>query len=163
MILIIINSMPYIFNNYMTLTLPNGIHINYKKVPVANTSYSKIVLENDEVAILICDNKWSTGHWNNNTTKRQLIFDSEIILYVLSADFKELFNPRYPITEIANELYNEFMRELFPDPDVIFPSVEAFSMLSVSFIPKNTIFNIQENEYGGEIIEIIDFNNYMSA
>jgi hypothetical protein len=146
---------------YLTnLTLPNGV-IKYTEVPVPNTSYSKIVLEDGTVAILVHDNYgsgWSTGYYSDNA--RQLIFDSRIILYVLSNEFKEYFTSQKRTTDKALQIYENLMRPIFPKMD--YPTADTFSKLSVKFIPERALFRI--NEYDGvESVELFDINNYMYA
>jgi hypothetical protein len=76
------------------ITLPNGVIANYKLVPVPNTSYSKVVLEDGAVAVLIHGDYgggWSTGNVPSGK-EHQYIFDSRIVLFVLSDEYKKLFN-----------------------------------------------------------------------
>lgn len=144
------------------ITLPNGV-FNYKLVPVPNTSYSKVLLEDGTVAVLIhCGygGGWSTGYVPPGK-EHQYIFDSRIILYVLSDEYKTLFNSRKQITSTASlEAYDNLMNSIFPDE--ISPGPKAFSRLVVKFIPENTQFRITEYD-GAEAVEILDLNNYMSA
>ncbi len=145
------------------ITLANGVRINYKLVPVPNTSYSKVVLEDGNVAVLIhgeYGRGWSTGNIPLGK-KHQYIFDSRIVLYVLSDEFKQLFNSDEPITNTASLVaYDDLMNSIFPDE--ISPGPNAFSKLVVDFIPENTRFRINEYD-GSECVEVLDHNNYMAA
>ncbi len=141
------------------ITLPNGDRANYKVVPVPNTSYLKVVLEDGTVAVLIhgeYGGGWSTGFVPPDK-KHQYIFDSRIVLFVLSDEYKKLFNAHKKNTNTA---YEDLMNSIFPDE--ISPGPKAFSRLVVKFIPENTQFRITEYD-GAEAVEILDLNNYMSA
>jgi hypothetical protein len=149
-----------------TLTLPNGVLINYNEVPVPNTSYSKIVLEDGTVAVLLHGDYgggWSTGNCPAKY-KQQFILDSRIVLYVLSAEFKTHFDQRDCSSNEVINVYNNFMISIIPDVnDFLRPDdAETFGKLVVRFVPENTIFRI--NQYDGlERIEIFDLKNYVSS
>ncbi len=147
----------------LPITLPNGVRTNYKLVPVPNTSYSKVVLEDGKVAVLIhggYGRGWSTGNVPLGK-KHQYIFDSRIVLYVLSDEYNTLFNSHEPITNTASLVaYDDLMNSIFPDE--ISPGPNAFSKLVVDFIPENTRFRINEYD-GSECVEVLDHNNYMAA
>jgi hypothetical protein len=82
-------------------------------------------------------------------------------LYVLSDEYKKLFNSYKPITNTASlKAYDDLMSSIFPDE--ISPGPNVFSRLVVEFIPENTLFRITEYD-GAEGIEILDLNNYMPA
>ncbi len=149
-----------------TLTLPTGERVNYKEVSVPNTTYSKVVLEDGHVAIIIhpvFGGGWSTGYhaYDHN---QQFIFDSRIVLYLLSDEYKKLFTQNTRISDAAIKAYAELTRSIFPhmenfDPDC---GVRTFTQLVVSFIPEHTRFRIKEYD-GAESIEILDLNTYMYA
>jgi hypothetical protein len=153
-------------SNYSnTFTLPNGVLINYKEVPVPNTSYSKVVLEDGTVAILIHADHgagWSSSCACPDNKKHQFVFDSRLVLFVLSDKFKTLFNRRNRITAEAVCAYQDLMTPIFPDLEDYYSIKDAniFSRLEVRFIPENTPFRITEYD-GAEGIEIFDMNNYM--
>ncbi len=152
-------------NYNLTLTHPNGVLINYKEVPVPNTSYSKVVLEDGHVAVILhrdYGGGWSTGYYSEHS--HQLIFDSRLVLYLLSNEYKTLFNTRKPITEAATHAYQKLMSSIFPDMELFNNDSNArtFAKLAVDFIPENTLFRITEYD-GAESVEILDMNNYISA
>ncbi len=153
--------MSSISNYPNTLTLSNGVIINYKEVPVPNTSYSKVVLEDGTVAVLVhayYGSGWSTNYIFS-PTKQQYVFDSRIVLYVLSDEFKKNFSIR-KITDASTKIYEDMMNSIFPD--ISYPCVDSFAKLVVKFIPENKMFRIHEYD-GAEGVEIFDPNNYMTS
>ncbi len=158
-----------------TLTLPTGERVNYKEVPVPNTSYSKVVLEDGNVAIIIHPHHgggWSTGFYSydddSDDNKQQLIFDSRLVLYLLSDEYKTLFTQKTssriykPLPDAAIKAYEELMSSIFPHIENLDHDASTFKKLAVRFIPEHTRFRITEYD-GAEGVEILDLNNYMSA
>ncbi len=154
--------MSSISNYPNTLTLSNGVINNYKEVTVPNTSYSKVVFEDGTVAVLVhtyYGGGWSTNYFDSPTKQHQYVFDSRIVLYVLSDEFKKHFSTR-KITDEATKTYEDMMNSIFPN--MIHPCVDSFAKLVVKFIPENTMFRIHEYD-GAEGIEIFNPNNYMTS
>ncbi len=143
------------------ITLSNGDSINYKVVNVPNTDYSKVVLEDGTVAVLVSDNGglWASSYAYSPSKQHQCIFDSRIVLYVLSDEFKKHFNNR-KITDAATKIFDDMMNSIFPH--MSHPNIHCFSDVVVNFIPENTMFRIMESD-NGEWIEIFDPNNYMTS
>jgi hypothetical protein len=143
--------------------------INYNEVPIANTSYSKVVLEDGRVGVVIhigYGSGWSTRYSDLHNNK-QYIFDSRLVIYLLSDEYKTLFKRCAPITDAATIAYKKFISSIFPDMEKMknfgsYNDVVRFTELSVSFIPENTKFRIQEND-GSEYIEILNLSAYISA
>ena len=147
------------------ITLPTGETINCKEVPVANTSYFKLVKSDESVAVLYNPENsygWSTSicpqfchdkieQMNMYNIKKRLAFDSKIILAVLSSG-RSIDDPvyrncmRYISKWIKEERYLGDLRR-------------SFDYLQVKFIPKNTMFRIEEHDTP-EYIKIYNSNDF---
>ena len=157
--------------NTITIKLSAGKTetINYKEVPIPNTSYSKVVLEDGRVGVIIhigYGGGWSTCYSDLDNYK-QYIFDSRLVIYLQSDEYKTLFKRGAPITDEATIAYKKLMISIFPDMEKMknfgsHRSIETFTELSVSFIPEHTKFRIEEND-GAEHVEILDLSSYISA
>ncbi len=132
---------------------------SFQEVKVLNTSYSKLVADDGSVAVVLSSGHagWSSNVYDHNKQQKKLIeeqmlFDSRIALYVLSDEYKTIFNWHRLKSESAQakKIYENLMKTVFPDinlnSDEYF-SFMSFAELKVIFIPKNTSFRI--NEYDG--------------
>ncbi len=119
-----------------------------KEVHVPNTSYSKLVTRENEVAILISPNYGSGWYTANARHGDQLIKDSRIIRYKFDFAYRSQFS----------SLGDFFRQEL----GITKAYLKSFDNLVVKFIPSNTIFRIVEYD-GAESIEIYNPDMYMTA
>ncbi len=149
--------MSTVSNKQMSLTLPNGngVTINYEEFPVPNTSYSKIILEDGRVAVIVHSNHgngWSTC-FSNKYVKNKLIFDSRLVLYILSAEFQRLFNQRQyrdlPEKEPDSweeTPYEDFIRSITPISIITKEAIDAFKALMDSIFSETEIDKLNETE-----------------
>lgn len=141
---------------------PALITFPYTEVPIPNKSYSKLVLADGRVGVLLTTNNgcnWSTmGYFSH-----QLLFDSRIVKFVLSNEFMTHFNHGGKITDKATDMYKKFMDEIIirdiSDTFHNMPDVSDFANLTVEFIPQNLLFRIKEVD-GIESIEIFNPRDY---
>jgi hypothetical protein len=119
---------------------------SFQEVKVPNASYSKLVDEHGSVGVVLTNNYgmgWSSSEWKSDH-KPRMMFDSRLVLYVLSGDN----------TRSRKDAYEDLMKTIFPerDPDSYMPGCHgAFTQLKVEFVPKNTVFTVAEND-GAEFI-----------
>ena len=142
------------------VSVPEYFINNYNEVKVPNADYSKLVTSDGRVAVLYSPgygSGWSTHYYKN---KHQLIFDSRIILYVLSSQFQSYFDENATREELFRK-YHRLMLSVFPDAEEI-PSLDAFKQLSVAYLPLNTMFRINEYD-GSESIEEYNPDLYFVA
>ncbi len=140
------------------ITLPTGETINCKEVPMQNTSYSKLVKSNNSVAVLYCPEHtggWST-HYYCSAAQSQLVFDSILIQAVLSNEFHTNTQSVYAK---CMEYISRFPWTQEPYLNNV-PNMDTFSCLKVQFIPKHTMFRIEEYD-SAESIEIFHSSKYM--
>jgi len=141
-----------------------------QEVKVPNASYSKLVAEDGSVAVLLTGDYgggWSTDTYDS-IIKHKLMFDSRIALYVLSDEYKNTFTHKYVRNEKLNKdklkkIYQDLMNDVFSDTD--FDSsylFSSFANLRVTFIPKDTLFRIDQYD-GAESIVLFDQSNYFTA
>jgi len=128
-----------------------------KEIPVVGTDYTKLITSTGSTAII-----YSPGYgsgWSNNN--KQMIFDSQIVQFILSDYYKSNFNCKdYSLIQPKDkEYYIEFMEGVFDD---YIPSISSFCYLQVEFIPQNTRFTIKEYD-GSESIKIFNPNEYFTA
>ena len=147
------------------ITLPTGETINCKEVPVANTSYSKLVKSDESVAVLYnpdTSRGWSTRicpqfisdkikQMNMYNVKKQLVLDSKIVLAVLSS--------RVQTDDFVWMDCMDYISEWIQERRYLGDLSESFHNLQVEFIPKNTKFRIEERD-SPEFIEIYNPNEY---
>jgi hypothetical protein len=125
-----------------------------QEVKVPNASYSKLVAEDGSVAVVLSGDYgsgWST-ETSDSSVKPQLMFDSRIVRYVLSGENKN----------ICQDDYNDLMKTIFPDLGYDPGDFDGFCALTVTFIPKDTLFRIDQYD-GAESIVIFDPSNYFTA
>jgi hypothetical protein len=125
-----------------------------QEVKVPNTSYFKLVAEDGSVAVVLAGDYgggWSSSE-SDSSVKTQMMFDSRIVRYVLSGENKN----------ISQEDYNDLMKTIFPDLGYYRGDCDGFFSLTVKFIPKDTLFRIQEYD-GIESIVLFDPKNYFTA
>lgn len=146
------------------MSTTNNQSLNYKEVPVPNTSYSKIVNSDGNVAVLYSPSYsggWST-QTDNKALKKQLVLDSRLVLFFLSPEY-QIKKKSKVIMDKLEELYTELINQVFlsqkeNDNDVD-DDYATFQMLSecikVKFIPENKYFRITADDTK-ESIEIID-------
>ena len=150
-------------SEYMNI-ISNGVVIKCKEVNIPGKSYCKLVTSDGHTAVLVLPaygGGWSTGIYQPDI-KHQLIFDSQIVLFVLSPEFKDQYK-RYNINADAKYKYEEFITSLIPhiyESDI--PSVNDFKDLVVEFIPENTMFLIKEYD-GFESVEIFKPESYYTS
>jgi hypothetical protein len=150
-------------------------HITYycKEVLVENESYSKLVNSNGDVAVVYSSgygSGWSTdmGEWENynkRTKIKKMLFDSRLIQYITSSDFKYKFKGKdyYSVDEASKLMYNKFMKYVFTEFDSNYsPNISAFCQLQVSFIPADSKFKVEEYD-GNETIKIFNHDDYIIA
>ena len=150
--------MSFMFDYPIILTLPTGETINCKEVHVPNTSYSKLVKSDNSVAVLFCPEHgggWST-HYHSSAAQTQLVFDSRLVQAVLSYEFYT--NPQSVYAKCM-EYISRFPWTQQPYSNNV-PHMDTFSCLQVKFIPKHTMFRIEEYD-GAESIEIFHSSKYM--
>jgi hypothetical protein len=149
---------------------------SFQEVKVPNTSYSKLVSEDGSVAVLLASDRypWTSSVFDINKEqekriKEQMLFDSRIALYVLSDEYKTLFNLRKFQRECefakAEKIYEVLMKTIFPDIDLncnLYFSFGSFSELKVVFVPKNKAFRIDEYD-GCESIVLYNPLKYYHA
>jgi len=129
-----------------------------KEVQVPNTSYSKLITSDGEIALVYSPgygSGWSTNI-RDREIKKQLIFDSQIVLRVTSDEFKH---------NLTEEKYVEFMKTILPPYDsesINLPLIDSFLQSIVTFVPIHTQFRINEYD-GSEYVEIFDSNTYFEA
>jgi hypothetical protein len=96
------------------------------------------------------------------------LFDSKIIKYILSEEFKVIFgswNGKCRLNENAIARYYQVMahiKEEYNLNDSYIPMPEAFANLEVKLVPQDTLFRITEYD-GAEKVEIFDIANYIRA
>lgn len=133
----------------------DDVKIKCKEVEFPGKKYSKLVTSDGLVAILYSPGQG--GGWSTFTikdeSKHQLIFDSRMVMYVLSSDFKSTFIGKHMTSE-TDSYYRQFMKYVFPSK--LIPSIDAFSQLKVHFIPENSMFRINGQKDGDEQVFIID-------
>jgi hypothetical protein len=142
----------------------NGRVINYKEVAIPGKSYSKLVKADGYVAVLYSPDigeGWST-HVCNPAIKHQMIFDSRIILYVLSQEFIDYYKNSEFINAEKNDKYKKFIKAIIPDIGNNEPFVSAFMQLEVVFIREDTMFRINQYD-GSESVEIFDPKKYYTT
>jgi hypothetical protein len=147
---------------------------SFQEVKVPNTSYSKLVYEDGFVAVILASDRypWTSNVFDINKEqekriKEQMLFDSRIALYVLSDEYKTVFDWRKNQHESAQaeKIYEILMKNIFPDIDLnsnLYFSFESFSELKVVFVPKNTAFRIDEYD-GSERIVLYNPLKYYRA
>jgi hypothetical protein len=147
---------------------------SFQEVKVPNTSYSKLVDEDGSVAVLLASdrNPWTSNVFDLNKQqekriKEQMLFDSRIALYVLSDEYKTVFDLHKLQCESAQEkkTYEKLMKTIFPDIDLNsnhYFSFGSFAELKVVFVPKNKAFRIDEYD-GTESIVIYNPFQYYHA
>jgi hypothetical protein len=128
-----------------------------KEAPVVGTDYTKLITSTGNTAIIYSPS-YGDG-WSNNN--KQMIFDSQIVQFILSDYYKSNFNRKqeHLIKREDKEYYIEFMESVFYD---YIPSISSFCYLQVEFIPQNTQFTIEEYD-GSESIKIFNPNAYFTA
>jgi hypothetical protein len=140
-------------SEYMNI-IYNGVVIKYKEINIPDKSYCKLVTSDGHTAVLVSPaygGGWSTGTYEPDI-KHQLIFDSQIVLFVLSQEFKDNYK-RYNINAEAKYKYEEFITSIIPHIcESYIPSVDAFKNLAVKFIPENTMFHIKEYDGAEEVV-----------
>jgi hypothetical protein len=136
----------------------NNVEIKCKEVEFPGKNYSKLITSDHHVVVLYSPGK-SNGQGNrwsnftiNNEYKHQLVFDSRIVMYVLSSDFNSTFSGK-KMTSETEAYYRRFMKYVFPSN--LIPSNDSFTHLQVQFIPENTSFGIKGHVDGDEEIVII--------
>lgn len=125
-----------------------------QEVKVPNTTYSKLVAEDGSVAVVLSGDYgygWSSSE-SDSSVKHQLMLDSRIVRYVLSGENKN----------ICENDYNDLMKTIFPELGYVPGDFDGFCALTVKFIPKNTLFRIQEYD-GLESIVLFDPSNYFTV
>lgn len=138
---------PYIINY-------NNVKIKCKEDEFPGKNYSKLVTSDGLVAVLYSPgqgNRWSNFPINDEH-KHQLVFDSRIVMYVLSYDFKSTFSGK-KMTSETEAYYRQLMKYVFPSN--LIPSNDSFSHLKVQFIPENIYFGIKCHIDGDEEVIII--------
>lgn len=137
-----------------------NVIINCKEVEVPNTTYSKVITLDGNVAVLYSDK--IGGGWSTDASKsiqQQLIFDSRIVLYVLSEEFQGCKTKNQGQYK-SDMQYPEFIKSILGLHNI--HCLSGFSNLSVKFIPKDTLFRI--NVYDGlESVEVLDIQKYFTA
>ncbi len=145
-----------------TITTIYGEIINYKEVPVPNTSYSKFLREDGRVAVVT---SYDGGGWSSASEcppeyKRQFMLDSRIVLFVLSPKYKTRFD---------SKLFKDLMNSIFPTvnipDDYHYRDFWNFERndLEVHYVQEHTMFRIF-SYWGQEFIDIPDpDNHYMPA
>ncbi len=141
-------------------------NFNFTEVPVENTSYSKLVVDG-KVAVLVHDNYgggWSTEHSHIDILNKRMIFDSKIVLYVLSEEFKIFFGSRKKYSDEAIRKYHQLIEPIFQEHRCpLHPhKIDTFACLQVEFIPQDTLFRIKQYD-GMESVEILDHAKYIRA
>jgi hypothetical protein len=142
----------------------NGSIIKCKEVIIHGKSYSKLITSDNSVAVLYSPGTgegWSTNGYKP-AIEQQMIFDSRIILYVLSQEFKDYYADSEFINAEKNNKCKKFIKAIIPDIGDKIPFVSAFMELKVEFIPENTMFRINEYD-GSESVEIFDAQNYYTS
>jgi hypothetical protein len=141
------------------LNTPNGI-INCKEVPVSNASYSQLVTSDGAVLVLYApgsNSAWSacTLSEYSRKIKHQLMFDSRIILYIYSEEYRNLFSNKYRFysEDSVQHIKYTLLMDSLSISDINYPYITAFLYLQVSLIPRNTFFRIEEYD-GNECISI---------
>uniref|UniRef100_A0A6C0HW82 Uncharacterized protein n=1 Tax=viral metagenome TaxID=1070528 RepID=A0A6C0HW82_9ZZZZ len=163
--------MSFMSNYPIIITLPTGETINCKEVPVATTSYSKLVKSDESVAVLYTPYGWSTmictkdcckiKQMYNYNLKTQLVFDSKIVLAVLSSGNHANKKYNYNINDYMDYIF-KLTKELHPTNQTRFK--EFVPYLQVEFVPKNTIFHIGNKGYDStEYIEIYNPLEYWAT
>ena len=156
--------MSFMSNYPIIITLPTGETINCKEVPIPNTSYSKLVKSDESVAVLYVPYGWSTMICTKDcckikqmykyNLKTQLVFDSKIVLAILSSGIHAHKKIDYNIYDCMNYVF-ELTKELYPTIQTIFK--DSVPHLQVEFVPKNTIFHIGKK--GNDNLEYIELYN----
>ncbi len=153
------------FEFVKSLTLPKHIYTEYKEVMVPNTLYSKLVSSDGRVAIIKTSTfggGWSTSCYDGFQIKKQMIFDSRLVLYLISDEYKKYFRCRKPFPAESAEIFENLIKQLFQDKLYIRPDIDTFSKLHIEFVPENSKFRIVEYD-GSESIEYLDETTYITA
>ena len=150
-------------SEYMNI-ISNGAVIKYKEVDIPGKSYCKLVTSDGYVAVLLSPahgSGWSSSAYRD--IEHQLVFDSEIVLFVLSQKFKDEYYEPYQINAETQYKYEEFIKSIFPHLSKFqIPPFSYFHNVVVEFIPENTMFRI--NAYDGyEKIVIFKPESYYTS
>lgn len=138
-----------------------------KEISIDGTNYSKLVTSDGLVLVLVSPGYgggWSTSCYDPSLRK-QMIFDSRLIQYVASQDFKEHFSKNKNSIDIIDDIYFKQLITTFFSQDITkecYIDINTFSQLYIDMIPKNSQFRIVEYD-GSESIEIFNPENYMTA
>lgn len=156
----------------ITLTIDH-ITYNCKEVLVENESYSKLVNSNGDVAVAYSVGYgygWTTdigdwGNYNKRSQIKKMLFDSRLIQYITSTEFKYKFKGKdyYSVDESSKLMYDKFMKSIITEFDSnYFHNISSFCQLHVSFIPENSKFKVEAYD-GNETIKIFKPDDYIIA
>ena len=118
-----------------------------KEVRIPGKQYSKLITTEGRTIVLYSPSYgsgWSS--WAPGEFAYQLLFDSRIILFLLSRNYT-----------CNDKTYYEFMKTIMPE--LIIPQFETFENLHIKYIPEHTMFRINEYD-GAESVEIFNPKSY---
>jgi hypothetical protein len=152
-------------SEYMNI-IYNGVIIKCKEVEIPDKSYCKLVTSDGRVAVLLSPvygSGWSSGAYQDQDIKHQLIFDSKLVLFVFSQKFKDNYYNCYNINAETKDRYEDFITYIIPHIDEYYiPSIDNFKNVVVEFIPENTMFRIKAYD-GYESVEIFKPDSYYTS
>ena len=141
-------------------------HHKCKKVLVQDELYYKLVTSQDLIPILYSPGyggTWS-AHVGDPAIRKQLVLDSRLIKYVASAEFIENFKSGETKRYSNVDKYLNLVKKIFSNKlgEEEMPDIDAFAQLSITFIPNNTLFRINEYD-GSESVEILNTSKYIMS